>query len=102
MSNEGDNADMEIPFVDKRQYKHMTLQSKSHTEISMDVLLISDPTTDKASAAIDIYVGQLCDSLPGIAHYLEHMLFIGTSKYPIENAYDQYLNTHGGSSNAFT
>jgi Insulinase (Peptidase family M16) len=68
----------------------------------MDVLLISDPETDKASAAMDIYVGQLCDTLPGIAHFCEHMLFIGTSKYPTENAYDQYLSSHGGSSNAFT
>ncbi|XP_071947721.1 insulin-degrading enzyme-like [Antedon mediterranea] len=30
------------------------------------------------------------------------MLFLGTEKYPSENAYMQYLSEHGGSSNAFT
>jgi hypothetical protein len=113
---------IEIPSVDKRQYKHLVLgpsknsslthhdhdpnplrqQQQQHEHLSMDVLLISDPETDKASAAMDIYIGQLCDTIPGIAHFCEHMLFIGTTKYPTENAYDQYLSTHGGSSNAFT
>jgi insulysin len=86
---------MEMPSVDKREYRHLEIGA-------MDVLLISDPETDKASAACDVYVGQLCDPLPGLAHFCEHMLFIGTSKYPSENAYDQFLSNHGGSSNAFT
>ena len=30
------------------------------------------------------------------------MLFLGTSKYPDENAYSAYLSAHGGSSNAYT
>jgi insulysin len=88
---------MEIPSVDKREYRHVSIANNR-----MDVLLISDPTTDKASAACDVHIGQLCDPVPGLAHFCEHMLFIGTSKYPDENAYDQYLNTNGGSSNAFT
>jgi insulysin len=87
---------MEKPSSDEREYRHFVLGNE------MDVLLISDPETEKASAACDVYVGQLCDTLPGIAHFCEHMLFIGTKKYPTENAYDQYLSTHGGSSNAFT
>ncbi len=91
---------IETPSVDKREYKHITLGSSSS---KMDVLLISDPETDKSSAAMDIGIGQFCDGdLPGIAHFSEHMLFIGTEKYPDENAYDSFLNAHGGSSNAFT
>ena len=31
-----------------------------------------------------------------------HLLFMGTKKYPIENAYSQYLSAHSGSSNAYT
>jgi insulysin len=97
---------IEVPSVDKRVYKHLTLSSANTgatTSSGMDVLLISDPDADKASGAIDVHVGQLCDgNSPGIAHFCEHMLFIGTEKYPTENAYDQYLNTNGGSSNAFT
>ena len=98
---------IETPSVDKREYKHMTLggssNGKSNSSSKLQVLLISDPDTDKSSAAMDIGIGQLCDGdLPGIAHFSEHMLFIGTKKYPDENAYDSFLNAHGGSSNAFT
>ncbi|MCO5583223.1 hypothetical protein L7F22_037131 [Adiantum nelumboides] len=32
----------------------------------------------------------------------EHMLFMGSSKFPDENEYDSFLSKHGGSSNAFT
>lgn len=40
--------------------------------------------------------------MQGLSHYLEHMLFMGSEKYPDENEYDSYLTKHGGSSNAFT
>lgn len=30
------------------------------------------------------------------------MLFLGTSKYPDEKEYSNYLNKHGGHSNAYT
>ena len=39
---------------------------------------------------------------PGLAHFLEHMLFLGTEKFPVENAYSAFLNEHGGHSNAYT
>ena len=38
----------------------------------------------------------------GLAHYLEHMLFMGSTKYPDENEYDSFISQRGGSSNAFT
>lgn len=38
----------------------------------------------------------------GLAHYLEHMLFMGSSKYPDENEYDSFISASGGSTNAFT
>ncbi len=41
-------------------------------------------------------------TMQGLSHYLEHMLFMGSKKYPDENEYDSYLTKHGGSSNAFT
>jgi insulysin len=37
-----------------------------------------------------------------MAHFLEHMLFLGTAKYPDENSYSSYLSAHGGTSNAYT
>lgn len=48
----------------------------------MEVLLISDPTTDKASASMDVRVGHLSDpeDLQGLAHFCEHLMFMGTEK----------------------
>jgi len=38
----------------------------------------------------------------GTAHFLEHMLFMGSKKYPNENEYSEYIKNNGGYSNAFT
>jgi hypothetical protein len=42
------------------------------------------------------------DFFPGLAHFCEHMLFLGSDRYPDENELDSYLSEHGGYSNAFT
>ncbi|KAG8551692.1 hypothetical protein GDO81_004220 [Engystomops pustulosus] len=83
---------------DKREYRGVELIN------GIKALLISDPTTDKSSAALDVYIGSLSDpeNIPGLAHFCEHMLFLGTQKYPKENEYSQFLSEHAGSSNAFT
>lgn len=46
-----------------------------------------------AAAALCVNVGSFSDpsDLPGLAHFLEHMVFMGSSKYPEENAFDEYL-----------
>lgn len=41
-------------------------------------------------------------NVKGLAHFCEHMLFLGTEKYPNENDYNKFLSEHGGSSNAAT
>jgi len=53
---------------------------------------------------MDVHVGSFADPAewPGLAHFLEHMLFLGTKKYPKENYYSEFLGAHGGHSNAFT
>ncbi len=50
----------------------------------MKVLLIHDPDVDRSAAALSVGVGHLYDpwEKQGLAHYLEHMLFLGTKKYP--------------------
>ena len=39
---------------------------------------------------------------PGMAHFCEHMLFMGSEKYPDENAFSQFIQDSGGMTNAYT
>ena len=66
--------------------------------------LISDPDVKVAGASINVFAGSLNEpeELPGLAHFLEHMLFMGTEKYPEENAFMDYLNSNGEETNAWT
>ena len=38
----------------------------------------------------------------GLAHFLEHLLFMGSRKYPQENYFDEYVSRRGGFVNAYT
>eukprot|EP00123_Amoebidium_parasiticum_P011335 comp20655_c0_seq1/m.26799 comp20655_c0_seq1/g.26799 ORF comp20655_c0_seq1/g.26799 comp20655_c0_seq1/m.26799 type:complete len:1155 (-) comp20655_c0_seq1:25-3489(-) len=60
--------------------------------------------TLQAAAAMCIQVGSLSDpdTVPGLAHFLEHMVFMGSKKYPDENSFDEYVSKRGGSDNAST
>ncbi|ODQ53020.1 a-pheromone processing metallopeptidase Ste23 [Saitoella complicata NRRL Y-17804] len=89
---------IEKPLLDNRSYRYIRLPNQ------LEALLVHDPQTDKASAALDVNVGHLSDpkDLPGLAHFCEHLLFMGTEKYPDENEYAKYLSMHSGFSNAFT
>lgn len=70
----------------------------------LQAYLISDPDTKQSATALAVEAGSLDDSseYPGIAHFLEHMLFMGTKAYPDEAEYWQYILDHGGLANAFT
>lgn len=65
-------------------------------------LVVSDPEAEHSAAAVNVKVGSIHDPQHGIAHFLEHMLFMGTEKYPGENEYSNFLTTHSGFSNAYT
>uniref|UniRef100_A0A3P8ZQ31 Nardilysin a (N-arginine dibasic convertase) n=1 Tax=Esox lucius TaxID=8010 RepID=A0A3P8ZQ31_ESOLU len=58
----------------------------------------------QSAAALCVGVGSFSDpsDLPGLAHFLEHMVFMGSEKYPSENGFDAFLKKHGGSDNAST
>jgi insulysin len=90
--------DLQISSNDQRLYRYLTLPNQ------LKVLLISDKDTEKCSACCDVHIGSLCDpdDIHGLAHFLEHMLFMGTEKYPEENEYSVYITKHGGFSNAYT
>ncbi|MDX1734342.1 MAG: insulinase family protein [Halioglobus sp.] len=83
---------------DDYAYRLLTLPNQ------LQVLLISDPDTPKAAASLTVMVGS-GDNPPGrggLAHFLEHMLFLGTDKYPDAAEYEQYITEHGGNRNAYT
>ncbi|RMZ82427.1 hypothetical protein DV737_g2137, partial [Chaetothyriales sp. CBS 132003] len=89
---------LEKPETDDRSYRVIELPNK------LEALLVHDPNTDKASASLNVNVGNFADdeAMPGMAHAVEHLLFMGTEKYPVENDYSSYLSSNSGHSNAYT
>jgi len=83
---------------DTRGYRALTLPN------GLRCLLISDAAADTCAAALAVGVGSHHDppELPGLFHFLEHMLSLGTEAFPDENEYSVFLSEHGGQSNAYT
>jgi len=83
---------------DSREYRAVRLDN------GIEVLLVSDPAVEKSAAALSVGVGLMFDPMAyqGMAHFLEHMLFMGTEAYPDIDGYMTYINENGGSRNAYT
>ncbi len=83
---------------DESAYRRLTLDN------GLRVILLSDPKFNKSSAALAVGTGSYRDpaSRQGLAHFLEHMLFLGTAKYPDVAEYRTYLENNGGAGNAYT
>jgi secreted Zn-dependent insulinase-like peptidase len=83
---------------DNKQYKPLTLSN------GLRVLLVHNEQTNKSAAALAVNIGHFGDPIDreGLAHFLEHMLFLGTSSYPDGSEYQKYISQHGGSNNAWT
>jgi insulysin len=87
------------PPLDECEYSAYTMEN------GLRVMLCSDPSPSyEAGAAMDVHVGACSDPsyLPGLAHFVEHMIFLGTKKYPKEDSFGEFLAANGGSSNAYT
>lgn len=83
---------------DSKNYRGLILEN------GMKVFLISDPTTDKSAACMCVEVGHMADppDIPGLAHLVEHVLFLGTEKFPNENDFRSFISENGGFTNAQT
>jgi insulysin len=70
----------------------------------LKVYLVSDPSAEQSAAGLAVNAGSWQDPkrYPGLAHFLEHMLFMGTAAYPKEGEYMQFITDHGGKVNAYT
>ena len=83
---------------DLKTYQAITLNN------GLRVLLIQNSDTNKSAAALAVNVGHFNDPVErqGLAHFLEHMLFLGTQKYPNGSEYQKFISQHGGTNNAWT
>ncbi len=84
--------------LDNRAYQYLTLNN------GMQVVLISDPDSEQTVASLAVGVGsnQNPESQPGLAHFLEHMLFLGTEKYHEPSGFFKFVESRGGYTNAYT
>ena len=59
---------------DDREYKFWILDNK------LEVIIVKDKDTKKSAACLDVHIGAALDpkETAGLAHFLEHMLFMGT------------------------
>lgn len=68
------------------------------------MLLISDPEAAKCAASLNVGVGSFSDekNIQGRAHLTEHLIFLGSEKFPNAGELESHLQSHGGGTNAFT
>ncbi len=84
---------------DKRKLKYVTMSN------GMRVLLVNDQESDKSAVCLSIAVGSMRDypEVGGLAHFLEHMMYLGSKEYPEKNAFSEFLANHGSEDdNAYT
>lgn len=83
---------------DPRLYHYFLLPN------GLAVLLVQQADCEKSAAALTVNVGHFDDPCDrqGLAHFLEHMLFLGSAAYPDAGAFQQFVSEHGGNHNAWT
>ncbi len=83
---------------DSRSYRYLKLDNE------LTAILVHRTEEGKAGAALGVARGSNHDwpEYEGIAHFLEHMLFLGTEKYPDPDGYSEFISKHGGNRNAYT
>lgn len=81
-----------------KAHKHIILKN------GLSALLISDPLVKIAACSMCVKSGSHRDpdELPGLAHFCEHMVFMGTSDYPTPNELVNTVTSVGGNCNAYT
>ncbi|VVP94685.1 hypothetical protein PS934_01948 [Pseudomonas fluorescens] len=80
---------------------------RPHTETlanGLRVTLRHAPNLKRCAAALRVAAGSHDVPLawPGLAHFLEHLLFLGTERFPAGQGLMAYVQSHGGQVNART
>ena len=89
---------MILPKNEKRIFDSELLDN------GIKVVYVEDSLSDKTIVSVAVNIGSLANpkDFQGLAHFLEHMLFLGSKKFPDENTYDKAIKKFGGMSNAYT
>lgn len=92
---------------DKKEYRMIKLQNglkalliKTHTDTESE----NDNDENRAAASLMVSVGSFDEprEIGGLAHFLEHMIFMGNAKYPEESGFNDFVSANGGRRNAMT
>ncbi|KAH1009982.1 nardilysin isoform X1 [Dendroctonus ponderosae] len=91
-SEEGSEADSEDDGSESNEESDSACEKNNKRKVKL------------AAAGLSVGVGSFSDpkDVPGMAHFLEHMVFMGSEKYPQENFFDKFIQQSGGSNNATT
>ena len=83
---------------DEREYRAFSLPNTAR------ILVVSDPGCITFGASVNVAAGSSADMYyyPGTAHFLEHLLFMGTGKYPGMRMVDEAMSASGGFASAYT
>lgn len=70
----------------------------------LNVVLVSAPRLKRCAAALRVAAGShdVSASWPGLAHFLEHLFFLGTERYTADETLMEFVQRHGGQVNAST
>ena len=86
------------PLFDLRNYSGGKLNN------NIKYIVINDKTLDRTYISVNILAGSYNEptGYDGLAHFLEHMLFMGSEKYPEESYFMDIVSKYGGFHNAHT
>lgn len=86
------------PRDEVRSFEFATLPN------GLQVVTVQDSRALQKSFAVAVEAGSFDDpkSFPGLAHFAEHMEFLGTKKYSEPSGFDNFIASQSGFSNAFT
>ncbi|EJC99251.1 uncharacterized protein FOMMEDRAFT_170571 [Fomitiporia mediterranea MF3/22] len=91
-------APVQTSYIDCHQYAVIRLCN------GLEATIISDVYLDMSAACMDVATGSFNDpeDMAGEAHYCEHLLFMGSKKYPEESAFKEHITLNHGYTNAVT
>ena len=89
---------LSVPSNETRKFESGILNN------NIKYVLVEDENINNSYVSVCVNVGSFNNpkEYQGLAHFLEHMLFLGSKKYPDEDYYADKISKNGGSSNAYT